>query len=111
MLSLWPFFKDKVPGVLQKYKELKLRNSSRQYLRIVQTMMAAMANPPDLRQLKCATLIIAAQYDSLTAVDAVFSMAKAIPDAAVRVLPTGHASAIEAPEAFNQAVLKFINKL
>jgi pimeloyl-ACP methyl ester carboxylesterase len=29
----------------------------------------------------------------------------------VRILPTGHASAIEAPEVFNQAVLEFINQL
>ena len=109
--SLSPGFKDRAPDVFQKYKEVKLRNSSRHYLEIMQAMMAAMANPPDLRQLKCPTLIIAGEYDSLSPVDAVFSMAKAIPDAAVRILPTGHASAIEAPEVFNRAVLEFINRL
>jgi pimeloyl-ACP methyl ester carboxylesterase len=38
-------------------------------------------------------------------------MEKAIADSTVVILPTGHAAAIEAPEAFNRAVLDFMSRV
>jgi pimeloyl-ACP methyl ester carboxylesterase len=35
-------------------------------------------------------------------------MKEAIADAELKVLPTGHASALEAPEEFNRTVLDFM---
>jgi hypothetical protein len=39
------------------------------------------------------------------------SMEALIPDVEVKTFPTGHASAIEMPETFNQTVLDFLDKL
>lgn len=109
--SLSPGFKDKEPATFQRYKEVKLQNNPKPYLPIMQAMTEAMANPPDLTQLRCPALIIAGEHDSFMAVDVASSMEKAIKDATVKILPTGHAAAIEAPEEFNKAVLGFMNSL
>jgi len=106
-----PGFKDKEPAVFQRYKEIKMRNSPTDYLQIMQGSPEDMANPPDLKKLKCPTLIIAGEYDAITSVDIAQSMARAINKVTIKILPTGHASAIEAPEAFNQAVLDFMKNL
>ena len=43
--------------------------------------------------------------------DVAQSMKNAIPNAVLKVLPTGHASAIEAPEEFNAIVMEFLKGL
>jgi 3-oxoadipate enol-lactonase len=109
--SFSPGFRDKAPVGFQKYKDVKLQNDPRHYLAIMQAMVEAVTNPPDLRRLECPALIIAGDRDSFMAVDEVKSMERIIGDATVTVLPTGHAAAIEAPQAFNQAVLDFMDRL
>jgi 3-oxoadipate enol-lactonase len=109
--SLSPGMRDREPTVFQQYKEVKLRNDPRHYLAIMEAMVQAMASPPDLTQLGCPVLIIAGDRDSFMAVEEARAMEGAIGDATVTVLPTGHAAAIEAPEAFNRAVLDFMNRL
>ena len=108
--SLSPGFKEKEPTVFQRYKEVKLQNNPKHYFKIWQAMVAAMSDPPDLTQLKCPVLVIAGEHDGFMA-DMARSMEKAISDAAVKILPTGHAAAIEAPEEFNQTVLDFMSRL
>ncbi|MBN1255421.1 MAG: alpha/beta hydrolase [Deltaproteobacteria bacterium] len=109
--SLSPGFKDREPAVFQRYKEVKMQNDPTYYPKVMQGTAEAMANPPDLTKLKCPTLIIAGEYDGIMGEAVITYMAEAIKDVTVKVLSTGHASAIEAPEAFNQAVLDFVNKL
>lgn len=109
--SLSPGFRDKEPAVFQKYKDVKLQNDPGPYLPIMQAMTAAMANPPDLSQLKCPALIIAGEHDGFMATGVADSMEKAISDATVTMLPTGHAAAVEAPDDFNRAVLDFMKRL
>jgi 2-succinyl-6-hydroxy-2,4-cyclohexadiene-1-carboxylate synthase len=109
--SLSPGLKDKKPGVFQKYKEVKLANDPKHYLSIMEGMMAAMATPPDLSQLKCPALIIAGEHDGFMSLDVVKSMEKAIKDATSTIFPTGHASAVEDPEGFNRAVFDFMKRL
>ena len=107
--SLSPDFKDREPAVFQRYKKVKMQNDPKHYLKIMQGTAADMINPPDLKELKCPTLIIAGKYDVFMAVDGVKSMEKDISDVTVKIFPTGHASAIEAPGVFNQAVLDFMH--
>jgi len=109
--SFSPGLRDKAPVVFQKYREVKLRNDPRHYLAIMEAMVQAMASPPDLTQLRCPALIIAGDQDSFMAVDEARVMERAITDATLAILPTGHAAAIEAPDAFNQSVLDFMNRL
>ena len=68
------------------------------------------SNPPDITRLKCPVLCIAGEHDGFH-VESAKSMARLIDDVTVKTLKTGHASAIEAPEEFNQAVLDFMKRL
>ncbi len=107
--SFSPGFKDRELEVYQKYKGLKLKNDPRHYLPILKAIVENFQNPPDLSQLICPALIIAGTQDSFMKLEVAESMEKAIPDAQVKILPTGHASALEMPEEFNQAVLDFLD--
>ena len=66
---------------------------------------------PILSRLKCPALIIAGQYDAFMAVEVAESMMGRIDDATLKILPTGHAAAIESPEEFNRAVIDFMNRI
>lgn len=74
-------------------------------------MVEAMASPPDLAKLGCPVLIVAGDQDGFMTLDEARSMERAIADATATILPTGHAAAIEAPRAFNQAVLDFMRRV
>ena len=109
--SFSPGMRDRDPVVFQQYKEVKLRNDPRHYLSIMDAMVQAMASPPDLTKLGCPVLIIAGDQDGFMGVEEARDMEAAITDATVTILPTGHAAAIEAPQAFNRAVLDFMHRL
>jgi pimeloyl-ACP methyl ester carboxylesterase len=109
--SFSPGFRDGNPAEFQKFKDIKLQNDPGHYLAIMQAMVEAVTNPPDLTQLGCPALIIAGERDGFMALDEAKSMEQAISDVTVTILPTGHAAAIEAPQAFNQAVLDFVGRL
>ena len=108
--SLSPGFRDKAPDIFQKYKEVKMKNSAAAYQTIVEGMAAAMADPPDLSLLKCPALVIAGEKDGFMPLDTAHYMERTIKDATLSVFPTGHAAAIEVPDAFNRAVLQFLEK-
>jgi len=109
--SLSPGFKEKEPKIFQAYKSVKMKNDPRHYPPIMQAMMASMETPPDLSKLTCPALIIAGEHDGFMSLEVAKSMEAAIPNATVSIFPTGHASAIETPTAFNQAVLDFMETL
>jgi pimeloyl-ACP methyl ester carboxylesterase len=56
-------------------------------------------------------LIVAGKHDAMMTPDVVESMQRAFSDSTVKVLQTGHASAIEAPDDFNQIVVDFMKRL
>jgi 3-oxoadipate enol-lactonase len=109
--SFSPGFRDKDPAVFRQYKDVKLPNAPGHYFSIMQAIVQDITHPPDLTQLSCPALIIADDRDAFMALDVAKAMERAIRDVTVKVLPTGHAAAIEAPQAFNEAVLGFMNRL
>jgi pimeloyl-ACP methyl ester carboxylesterase len=109
--SFSPRFREREPAVFQRYKDVKLRNDPGRYLAIMEAMVQAMASPPDLTQLCCPVLIIAGDRDGFMTIEDARAMETAIPDATLAVLPTGHAAAVESPQAFNRAVLDFMNRI
>jgi pimeloyl-ACP methyl ester carboxylesterase len=109
--SFSPGLRERDPVLFRKYKEIKLRNDPRHYPAILEALVQAMASPPDLSALRSPALIIAGDRDSFMAVEEARAMEKAIADSTVVILPTGHAAAIEAPEAFNRAVLDFMSRV
>ncbi len=110
MGSFSPGFKERDPETFKRYKDIKMQNDPSTYLPIMQAMVAAATEIPDLSSLKCPVLIIAGESDGFMAVDVAESMKKSVKDAVLKVLPTGHAAAIEAPDDFNQVVLDFMKE-
>jgi pimeloyl-ACP methyl ester carboxylesterase len=109
--SFSPDFKDRNPAAFQRYKDVKLQNDPTSYLAIMQVLLRSFDTSVDLGRVECPVLIIAGDSDSFMEVSVAESMKKAMRNAALQVLPTGHAAAIEAPAEFNQAVLGFVRGL
>lgn len=65
---------------------------------------------PDVKKISVPTLIIAGEFDAATPPDPHAKLLhESIPGARLALLPTGHISNVEHPEAFNRAVLEFLN--
>ena len=109
--SFSPDFKDRNPAAFQGYKDVKLQNDPSSYLAIMQALLRSFDTSVDLGRVECPALIIAGDSDSFMEVSVAESMMKAMRNAVLQVLPTGHAAAIEAPAEFNQAVLGFVKGL
>lgn len=78
--------------------------------------LRALAERPDstplLKDIKVPTLVVVGEDDKATPVDSARKMATTIPKAELAIIPgAGHVSNIEQPEAFNRALVDFLNKL
>ena len=109
--SFSPGLKERNPTAYEKYKSIKMQNDPSEYLAVMQAIVGAIDSPADFGSLRCPTLIIAGDRDGFMSVSVGEAMRDAIPDAEMHVLPTGHAAAIEEPEAFNRIVLRFLERL
>ena len=104
-------FQETQPEICKNYKEIKLQNDPKHYSSVIQAMIKAMGTSPDLSRVKCPVLLIAGEYDPFMNLGVVKGMEKDMPRAVLKILPAGHATAIEAPETFNEVVLEFMNSL
>lgn len=109
--SFSPGLKERNPTAFEKYKSIKMQNDPSEYLDIMQAIVDAIDSPVDFTDLRCPVLIIAGDRDGFMDVRVGESMKNAIGNAEMKVLPTGHAAAIEEPEAFNGTVLGFLERL
>ncbi len=109
--SFSPGLRGRNPAAFEKYKRIKMQNDPSEYLAIMQAIVESIDSPADLGRLSCPVLIIAGDRDGFMAVRVGEAMRAAIGDAELKILPTGHAAAIEAPEAFNATVLSFLRRL
>jgi 3-oxoadipate enol-lactonase len=100
------------PALVENVRGMILRNP-------VETIVAdlrAMAERPDsvplLAQIDRPTLVVVGELDQGTPPSDARLMAERIPGAQLAVLPAAaHLSNLEAPEAFNQAVLSFVKRI
>jgi len=104
-----PGFKQKNQKAFEQYMKVKLQQKNDGVL----GQMRGMANAPvpDLSKVKFPVLFIAGQNDQGFGPEEAKQAAAALPNAKVVILPTGHASPIEAPDQFNKTVMDFINGL
>jgi 3-oxoadipate enol-lactonase len=82
----------------------------------IQAALRAMMTRPDstslLPAISVPTLVIVGEEDAVTPPPLSAAMAAAIPGAELVVLPrAGHLSSLEQPEAFNAALLRFLDRL
>lgn len=100
----WP---EKHPDVIEHYKKTRLRNDPKTSAIAMRSMTMAEA-PPDISRIKCPTLIIGGERDNLMGVDIIKSGQAAVAGSQLKMMPTGHAAAIEMPVEFNTTVLQFL---
>ncbi len=62
----------------------------------------------DIHRIATPTLLLAGAFDPVTTVADAESVQSAIPDARLATVPASHLSNLEAPQAFEQAVLQFL---
>jgi pimeloyl-ACP methyl ester carboxylesterase len=65
---------------------------------------------PVLGRIQAPTLVITGETDPMLEAADVDAMVKGIPGARCETLPTGHLSAVEAPQAFAETVLRFLTE-
>ncbi len=104
-----PGFRQKNGKAFDQYMKVKQQQKSDGVLSLMNGMANAPA--PDLSRLKAPVLFIAGQNDQGFNPDACKQAQAAIPNSKMVVLPTGHASPIEAPDQFNAAVYDFLKSL
>ena len=104
--SFSPGLKERNPALFQRYKQIKLRNDALSFARVWESM--GTTQTPDLSRLSCPVLIIAGEQDAFMPLESLRAMHAALPGSRMRVLPTGHAAALEAPDEFNRIVLDFL---
>ncbi len=109
--SFSPGLKERNPTAFEKYKAIKMQNDPSEYLAVMQAIVDAIDSPADFSGIACPVLIIAGDRDGFMDVRVGEAMKNAIADAELEVLHTGHAAAIEEPEAFNRTVLRFLERL
>jgi 3-oxoadipate enol-lactonase len=106
--SFSPGFSSRDPETFQSCKAIRMQNDPSEYLTIMEAVDLALDAPVDLSRLERPVLLIAGEHDALMGRSVAESMKEAIADAELKVLPTGHASPLEAPEEFNRTVLDFM---
>lgn len=107
------------PSGMERHKNLvtKLRNiiTGNQTAGIIGDLMAMEERPdftPLAQTINVPTLVLVGEYDIPSPPTEMKKMAEQIPGAKLTVIPqAGHVSNLENPEAFNQALFKFLRKL
>jgi 2-succinyl-6-hydroxy-2,4-cyclohexadiene-1-carboxylate synthase len=104
-----PGFKQKNGKVWEQYMKVKSQQKNDGLLN--QLMGMGKAAPPDLSKVKVPVLFVVGQNDQGFGPEQAKKAQAALPNSKVVVLPTGHASPIEAPDQFNKTVIDFIKSL
>ncbi len=64
-----------------------------------------------LREIAQPALVIAGEHDLATPPAVVEALARALPRADLLIFPTGHLPAIETPDAFSKALIRFVERI
>lgn len=100
------------PDVVTNVRQLIESNSATGISRAIRRLRDRPDRTPELSTIAVPTLVIVGEEDALTPVDDSRSLATAIGDATLTVLPgAGHLSNLETPEAFGGAVRSWLRGL
>lgn len=103
---------DPDPAIAREVRELIRRGTPAGVAAAQRGMAQRPDSTPTLASIACPTLVVVGEQDSLTPVKDSQHMAKAIPGAKlVKVKDAGHLSNLENPEAFNRALVEFVDGL
>ncbi len=104
--SFSPGLNERDTALFERYKRIKLANDPRAFARVWLAVMQA--PPPDVSRLSCPVLIIAGERDAFMSVEMAKAAQAAITGSRLKLLPTGHTPALEAPQEFSRIVFDFL---
>jgi pimeloyl-ACP methyl ester carboxylesterase len=100
------------PGVVRRVRSLIEANSTEAIVGAIVAMMTRPDSRPLLPQVTCPTLILAGEEDTLMPATAAEEMHAGIRESDLALLPRcGHLANLEHPEAFNEALNRFLQNL
>jgi 3-oxoadipate enol-lactonase len=99
------------PEVIARIKEL-MDNPPAGIVGALEALKTRPDSRPLLPKIAVPTLVVVGEDDAVTPVDAARAMSEAIPSADLAVIPAaGHLSNLEGPDAFNDALVRFLSGL
>ncbi len=100
------------PELVAGVRSMILANPEEGIIGLQRAMTGRTDTTPVLEELSIPCLIVVGEHDELTPPDVARSMAQRITDAFVVQIPgAGHLSNLEDPEAFNQALTEFLERV
>lgn len=111
VLSKWlaPSTISNRPRVVEQVRSMIINNQPAGVVSAQTAMAERLDSTPLLAQIRCPTLVIVGEQDSLTPLSEAEKICTAIPAAHLKVInDSGHLSNIEQPEFFNQAIVAFL---
>jgi 3-oxoadipate enol-lactonase len=102
-------FRERAPDVAQKMRAMLLATPVDGYLASCEAL-ASLDLRSDLPDIKSPTLVIAGRYDKSTPVAMAEAIRSKIAGASMTIVDAAHISNVEAPLAFNDAVLGFLTQ-
>lgn len=110
--ALSPATRQDRPAVVETVRRLAGAATPAGVVNALRAMAARPDSTPLLGQIGCPTLVIGGEQHTLTPPDEARRMDGAIPGPWLQLLPeAGHLSNLEAPEAFNERLLHFLQQL
>jgi pimeloyl-ACP methyl ester carboxylesterase len=104
-------FAQKHPPAWDYYYQMCLRNNPGSVRRMLMASLDENLPPEDLSNIHCPTLMIQGDLDPVIPAEARQRSQRLLLGANLVVLHTGHASPMEAPDAWNKAVADFLRNL
>jgi pimeloyl-ACP methyl ester carboxylesterase len=110
-MAISPGARERDPAAWDLYYRMCLRNPPAGMLGLMGASLTSRLPDTDLSAINCPVLMIQGTQDIVVPAEAREKSHKLLKQARLVVLPTGHASALEAPEAWNKAVLEFLKSV
>jgi 3-oxoadipate enol-lactonase len=97
------------PALADRVRALALANPSKAFAGAIRALMTRPDSTPLLSAIRCPTLIVVGEEDTLTPPSLSEEMRRAVAGSELVVLPgAGHLSSLEQPDAFNSALAAFL---
>ena len=106
--ALTPATRESNPALAGLVREMLLANDPPCYAGHCHALISG-SSKPDQPHIKCPTLILVGDQDSVTPLANARAIAAAVPSAKIRIVPaTAHLTMLERPETFNAALVEFL---
>jgi len=105
-----PGLEQRAPAVWDSYYQMLLRSRPETLIGVVKSGLEQRPPELELTKVKCPVLFIQGEHDLLVTPERRERAVKSIAGSRMVVLPVGHATAAEAPDEFNRAVIEFLTE-